>query len=107
MLLVKLVKTNRNFQLLQPLHSCSTYSLVSTRECDDYCRIARYHVPALAQDLYEKIAHIRRNGNSLGEFVLVGFSVGAHVAGQTAKLLKSNTEYTVDRIYGKMTEGLT
>lgn len=63
-----------------------------------YGNVAEDHVPALAQDVYEKIVYIRKNGASRIE--LVGHNIGAHVAAQTGKLLKSKMEYTVDQIFG-------
>ncbi|KAJ6648497.1 Pancreatic lipase-related protein 2, partial [Pseudolycoriella hygida] len=75
--------------------SASTALKAST----NYNRVVEYHVPRLARDMFEKIVHIRKNGAN-GSIEIVGHSVGAHVAGQTGKLLKNETGYALDQIVG-------
>ncbi|KAJ6639790.1 Pancreatic triacylglycerol lipase, partial [Pseudolycoriella hygida] len=65
----------------------------------DYVNVVQYHVPRLARDIFEKIVHIRKNGAN-GPIAIIGHGVGAHVAGQTGKLLKKETGYTLDKIIG-------
>ncbi len=62
--------------------------------------MAQYHVPLLAQDIFEKIVHVRDSG-AKGNIEIIGHSVGAHVGGQTGKLLTNQTNYTLDQIFGK------
>lgn len=65
----------------------------------NYTNVVHHHVPLLAQDLYEKIVYIRQIG-AQGPIEVVGHSVGAHVAGQTGKLLQKFNGNTLDKIFG-------
>lgn len=57
-------------------------------------------MPRLAQDLYQKIRNIRKSG-ARGTIELIGHSIGAHVAGQTGRLLKRYAGFQLDQIIGK------
>lgn len=55
-------------------------------------------MPSLAQDLNEKLTYIRNNGAERIE--LIGHCMGAHIAGQAAKIFKENMEEDIDTIIG-------
>lgn len=56
-------------------------------------------MPRLARDVHEKIAYIQKKG-AQGAIKIVGHCIGAHVAGQTGKLMKNETGDTLDEIFG-------
>lgn len=68
----------------------------------DYRKQVQKRVPFAAKIIKNVVAEMYGQVfNSFENFDFVGFSLGAHVAGYTAKLIKSELGQTVSRIFGK------
>jgi len=52
----------------------------------NYNYVAKTIVPKIAEDLTKVLIYVQNKGN--GKFELVGHSLGAHIAGQSGRLLK-------------------
>lgn len=65
----------------------------------NYFDVAASYVPKLADDINKKIQHILQD--RAGTVQIIGHSLGSHVAGQTGRLLKSETGKEIDLIIGK------
>ena len=67
----------------------------------------KYWIPATnAQVVGRQVGHfiseaLKHELNSIGDFYLVGHSLGAHVAAYAAKFVKERTEQKIRRITGK------
>lgn len=66
----------------------------------NYYEVAMIHVGELAKDISKKIQYLQRDHG--GEVQIFGHSLGAHVAGQTGRLFKSETGKEIDSIIGKI-----
>lgn len=67
----------------------------------DYRKQVQKRVPFAAKIIKSVVAEMyMKVFDSFENFDMVGFSLGAHVAGYTAKLIKSQLGETVSRIFG-------
>lgn len=68
----------------------------------DYRKQVQKRIPFAAKIIKNVAAEMyRKVFDSFDNFDFVGFSLGAHIAGYTAKLIKSEFGETVSRIFGK------
>jgi len=68
----------------------------------NYKTVALYHLPKVAERL--RVFLQRKINQTSTHLHLVGYSLGAHIAGTAARTLKTCVNWSVDRITGKITQ---
>lgn len=70
----------------------------------DFQKTARNRVPFVAKILKDLASemHKQKVFSTFEDFELIGFSLGAHIAGTTARMIKSELGHEIPRIFGKV-----